>query len=187
MTEMADRIGRVMSETSMIAASLDTLVHRLGRDGEAEPGTREVVEAVLHHPERYRLLDPMRGAWSAGDLHQSPGPYAEALSEQYLTPCPWVVLLETDDRRYMHGDPLVRWNHRTLACLAHSLDVKSPSAVNRWFRLLREHRRLRDRRNAAGLRFAYPSGDPGTRRKVPAHQPSSASSSRRRKPKGAAS
>ena len=182
MNEMAERISRLMSETSMIAASLDTLLHRLGRDGEAEPTAREVVEAVLHHPDRYRLLDPMRGAWTAGNLHQSPGPYAELLSEQYLTPCPWVVLLETDDRRYMRGDPLVRWNHRTLACLARSLDAKSPSAVNRWFRLLREHRRLRRQRNAAGMRFAYP----GTRRKVPAHQPSSASSSRRRKPKGAA-
>ena len=186
MNEMAERISRLMSETSMIAASLDTLLHRLGRDGEAEPAAREVVEAVLHHPDRYRLLDPMRGAWTAGNLHQSPGPYAELLSEQYLTPCPWVVLLETDDRRHMRGDPLVRWNHRTLACLARNLDVKSPSAVNRWFRLLREHRRLRRQRNAAGMRFAYPSADAGTRRKVPAHQPSSASSSRRRKPKGAA-
>ncbi len=187
MNEMAERIGRVMSETSMIAASLDTLLRRLGRDGEAEPAAREVVEAVLHHPDRYRLLDPMRGAWTAGNLHQSPGPYGEVLAEQYLTPCPWVVLLETDDQRYMRGDPLVRWNHRTLACLARSLDGKSPSAVNRWFRLLREHRRLGERRNAAELRFAYPSAGPGTRRRIPAHQPSSASSSRRRKPKGAAS
>ncbi len=184
---MAERISRLMSETSMIAASLNTLLHMLARDGEAEPAAREVVEAVLHHPDRYRLLDPMRGAWTAGNLHQSPGRYAEVLSEQYLTPCPWVVLLETDDRRYMRGDPLVRWNHRTLAWLARSLDVRSPSAVNRWFRLLREHRRLRRQRNAAGMRFTYPSADQRTRRKVPAHQPSSASSSRRRKLKGAAS
>lgn len=187
MNEMAERISRLMSETSMIAASLNTLLHMLARDGQAEPAAREVVEAVLHHPDRYRLLDPMRGAWTAGNLHQSPGPYAEVLSGQYLTPCPWVVLLETDDRRYMRGDPLVRWNHRTLAWLARSLDVQSPSAVNRWFRLLREHRRLRRQRNAAGMRFAYPSADQGKRRKVPAHQPSSASSSRRRKPKAAAS
>lgn len=185
---MAERIGRVMSETSMIAASLDTLLRRLGRDGGPEPAPGEVVEAVLDHPDRYRLLDPMRGAWTAANLHRSPGPYGDVLSRQHLTPCPWVVLLETDDRRYSRGDPLVRWNHRTLACLARSLDVKSPSAINRWFRLLREHRRLREQRDAAGLRFAaYRSDGPRTRRKVPAHQPSSASSSRRRKPKDAAS
>ena len=184
---MAERISRVMAETSMIAASLDTLLHRLARYRDAAPTAREVVEAVLHHPERYRLLDPMQGAWTADKLHRSPGPYAKALEEQYLTPCPWVVLLETDDRRYARGDPLVRWNHRSLACLARDLDARSPSAVNRWFRLLREHRRLRQLRNAAELRFAYPSAGPRTRRKVPAHQPSSASSSRRRKPKGAAS
>ena len=187
MNEMAERISRVMSETSRVAASLDTVLRRLGRDGEPEPAAREVVETVLHHPDRYRLLDPMRGAWTAGNLHQSPGPYEEVLAEQYLTPCPWVVLLEPDDRRHPRRDPLVRWNHRTLACLARSLDAKSPSAVNRWFRLLKEHRRLRKRRNAARLRFAYPPARSGTMRKVPAHQPSSASSSSRRKPKGAAS
>jgi len=187
LNEIAERINRVMSETGMIAASLDTLMRRLGREGDAEPAAAQVVEAVLHHPDRYRLLDPMRGAWTAGNLHQSPGPYEKVLSEQYLTPCPWVVLLDTNDRRFPHRDPLVRWNHRTLACLARSLDAKSPSAVNRWFRLLREHRRLQRQRNAAGLWFAYPSEGPGTSRKVPAHQPSSASSSRRRKPQGAAS
>ena len=187
MNEIAERISRVMSETATIAASLDALTRRLGRDGGAEPTAAQVVEAVLHHPGRYRLLDPMRGPWAAGNLHRSPGPYATVLSEQYLTPCPWVVHLETDDRRHARGDPLVRWSHRTLACLAGDLDVKSPSAVNRWFRLLREHRRLRRRRNAAGLWFAYPPAGRGTRRKVPAHQPSSASSSARRKPRGAAS
>ena len=187
MNQIAERISRVMSETAMIALSLDTLMRRLGHDGAAEPAAAQVVETVLHYPDRYRLLDPMRGAWTAGNLHQSPGSYEKVLSEQYLTTCPWVVLLETDDRRYARGDPLVRWNHRTLACLARSLDAKSPSAVNRWFRLLKEHRRLRKRRNAAGLWFAYPSSGPRTRRKIPAHQPSSASSSRRRKPKGAAS
>lgn len=187
MDQIAERISRVMSETAMIAASLDTLVRRLGREGETEPAAAEVVEAVLHHPDRYRLLDPMRGAWTASDLHRAPGAYGNALAEQYFTPCPWVVLLDIDDGRYARGDPLARWHHHTLACLAHSLDVKSPSAVNRWFRLFREHRRLRQRRNAAGVRFAYPAGRSGTRRKVPAHQPSSASSSRRRKPKDAAS
>ncbi len=187
MNEIAERINRVMSETGMIAASLDTIMRRLRQEGDTEPAAAQVVEAVLHHPDRYRLLDPMRGAWTAGSLNQSPGSYGPVLSEQYLTPCPWVVLLDIDDHRYPRGDPLVRWNHRTLVCLARSLDVKSPSAVNRWFRLLREHRRLRKRRNAAGLWFAYPSAGSGTRRKVPAHQPSSASSSRRRKPQGAAS
>lgn len=187
MNELAERISRVMSETAMIAASLDTLMRRLGRDGGTEPTAAQVVEVVLRHADRYRLLDPMRGAWTAGDLHQSPGPYGKVLSEQYLTPCPWVVLLDPDDRRYGRADPLVRWNQRTLACLARSLDVKSPTDINRWFRLLREHRSLRKRRNAARLRFAYPSAGRETRRNVPAHQPSSASSSHRRKPSGAAS
>lgn len=187
MNEIAERIDRMMSETGMIAASLDTLVRRLGQGGKTEPAAAQVVEAVLQQPDRYRLLDPMRGAWTAGNLHRSPGPYHEVLPEQYLTPCPWVVLLEIEERRYARGDPLVRWTHRTLACLAGSLDARSPSAVNRWFRLLKEHRRLRKRRSAARLQLAYPSPGPGTRRKVPAHQPSSASSSRRRNPKGAAS
>ena len=186
MNEIAERISRLMSETATIAASLDTLMRRLRRDGETELSAAEVVEAVLHDPDRYRLLDPMRGAWTASDLHRSAGPYAGALADQYLTSCPWVVFLDSEDARYAQGDPLVRWNHRTLAWLAHGLDVKSPSAVNRWFRLLREHRRLRKRRNAAGLRFGYAPASAGASPKAPAHQPSSASSSRSRKPKDAA-
>lgn len=187
MNEIAERISRVMSETATIAASLDTLVRRLRRDGEGEPSAAEVVEAVLHDPDRYRLLDPMRGPWTAGHLHRSQGPYARALSEQYFTACPWVVLLEVEDGRYGRGDPVVRRNHLTLAWLARGLDVKSPTAVNRWFRLLREHRRLRKRRNAAGVRLGYTPARAGASPKVPAHQPSSASSSRSRKPRDAAS
>ncbi len=187
MHEIAERINRLMSETGTIATSLDTLMRRLGREGAPEPAATRVVEAVLHDPDSFRLLDPMRGAWTAGHLHKLPGAYRQLLSEQCLTPCPWIVLIDTDDRGHAPGDPLVRLNQRTLAWLARSLDVKSPSAVNRWFRLLREHRRLRERRAAEKLRPTYPSAHPATRRNVPAHQPSSASSSRRRKPKGAAS
>ena len=187
MNEIAERISRLMSETNTIAASLDSLARRLEREGDPVPTAAEVVTAVLQHPTRYRLFDPMRGAWIAGGLHQAPGPYGTVLAEHYVTPCPWLVRLDCDDADDAHGDPLVRWSRRTLAYLARSLDPKSPSAVNRWFLLLREHRRLREARNAAGLRLPYSAVPVETRRKVPAHQPSSASSFPRRNPRDAAS
>lgn len=187
MNEIAERIRRLMSETNTIALSLDALARRLGHAGDVEPATAEIVKAILLHPDRYRLLDPMRGAWAASSLRNTPGPYGTVLAEQYITPCPWVVRLDSGDPRYARGDPLVRWSHRTLACLARGLDAKSPSAVNRWFRLLREHGRLREARNAPGLRFPYSAVPVEASRNVPAHHPSSASSSRRRKPKAAAS
>lgn len=172
-----------MADTSTIAASLEEVIRALERDGGPEPGTDEIVEAVLRYPDQYRLLNTMRGAWTASDLCRSPGLYGQVLSKQYITPDPWIVLLDDrDDDRDARGDPLVRSTRRTLVCLARSLDEKSPSAVNRWFRLLREHRRLRNRRGALGLRLSY-TGEPlEASRKVPAHQPSSASSSRSRNP-----
>ena len=154
LNEIAERISRVMSETSTIAASLAEVMRALERDGVPELGAGEVVEAVLQCPDRYRLLNTMRGAWTAGNLCRSPGSYGKVLAEQYITPDPWIVLLDDrDPYRDARGDPLVRSTRQTLVCLARGLDEKSPAAVNRWFRLLREHRRLRERRRAHGLRF----------------------------------
>ena len=164
MNEIAERISRVMLETATFAMSLDALMSRLANDGGAEPTAAEVVEAVLHHPDRYRLLDPMRGAWAAAGLNRSPGRYGKALADQSLTPCPWVVVLDCDDDRHVRGDPLVRASHRAMVCLARGLDAKSPRDVNRWFRLLAEHRRLRDRRGE-GLRFTHASARAKTRRR----------------------
>ena len=153
MNEIAERINRLMSENSTIAASLGEVMRALEQDGVPEPGAGEVVEAVLQCPDQYRLLNTMRGAWTASDLCRSPGLYGQVLSEQYITPDPWIVLLDDrEDDRDARGDLLARSTRQTLVCLARRLDEKSPSAVNRWFRLLREHRRMRDRRRAFGLR-----------------------------------
>ena len=188
MNEIAHRISRVMSGTQMVAASLDEVLQGLNADGGSELGAPEVVEAVLRRPDHYRLFNPMRGAWTASRLCRSPGPYGPPLQEQYITPEPWIILLdETEDGREGGGDPVERWTRRTLVCLGRNLDHKSPAAVNRWLRLLREHRRLRDRRRAVGLRFSYTADPLETRRKVPAHHPSSASSSAGRSPNAAAS
>ena len=177
LNEIAERINRAISEGPVVAASLDEVLRALDTDGAPELGAAEVVEAVLRYPDHYRLLNPMRGAWTASDLCRAPGRYGLPLREQYITPGPWIVVLDGPGNRRDGGpDPLEYWTRRALACLGRTLDDKSPWAVTRWFRLLREHRRLRARRRALGLRFSYGVEPAAVNLKVPAHQPSSASS-----------
>lgn len=132
METLADRAARALARHPAPALPLDELLRQV-RSGGAAVGPDVLLRALAARPDRFRLLDPWRGAWRSAERsargRRDPHPSAAT---------PWVVGLGASGGERGAGARL----RASLSHLGRTVDERSVTDLMRWVGLVREGERL---------------------------------------------
>ena len=145
MRRLEDRVAEVLDRWDVVAAPLPEVVEEVARDGTGPRADEAALLATLRRARhRFRVLGACSGPWSACDVAGDAQAYRAPLRALGIHPGAWVVSLVppgTSASEAPSRDPVASATAASLACLARTLDDRSPAATIRWLRLWAEDRR----------------------------------------------